>query len=393
MLLEDVRGSANLTFLTLFLVLKKKAPSKTDRGKGIELLFDAALLEDAQGNSEDESDDVHEKDDNDNDSGNDDDGGNDAQDSKQTDSDDDENPSFTLKDYEEEQYEEYVLTLERDKSDDEDKMYEEEDDDVAKELYGDLSITQGLRDIDMTNAKQGGEDKKMLLTSQGLYKKKKMLVSDIQKNLYNALVESYNTDKDILSTYGDVVTLKRGRDDQDKDENPSARSERGTKRRKSTQAKEPKFKATDTKLQQDQGSESGHIDDQPDNEAAPKNDWFQKLDKPLTPDRLRINQNLLTLDHLRNGSAPLPKNVTKKNNLLAHSTNLWVLLLTSHLIKPLPLIEDRRRQVVPAHYFINNDLEYLKGGSSSSKYTTSTTRTKAAKYDNIKGIEDMVPTL
>nr|GEZ17198.1 hypothetical protein [Tanacetum cinerariifolium] len=29
-------------------VLKKKAPSKTDRGKGIELLFDAALLEDAQ---------------------------------------------------------------------------------------------------------------------------------------------------------------------------------------------------------------------------------------------------------------------------------------------------------------------------------------------------------
>nr|GEU31331.1 retrovirus-related Pol polyprotein from transposon TNT 1-94 [Tanacetum cinerariifolium] len=34
--------------------------------------------------------------------------------------------------------------------------------------------------------------------------------SDIQKNLYNALVESHNTDKDILSTYVDVVTLKRG---------------------------------------------------------------------------------------------------------------------------------------------------------------------------------------
>ncbi|GKD88311.1 hypothetical protein Tco_1363818, partial [Tanacetum coccineum] len=37
-------------------------------------------------------------------------------------------------------------------------MYEEEDDDVAKELYGDLNITQGLRDTDMTNAKQGRED-------------------------------------------------------------------------------------------------------------------------------------------------------------------------------------------------------------------------------------------
>ncbi|GJR83745.1 hypothetical protein Tco_0154530 [Tanacetum coccineum] len=63
------------------------------------------------------------------------------------------------------------------------------------------------------------------------------------------------------------------------------------------------------------------------------------------------------------------------------------------LSKPLPLIEDQGHQVVPADYFINNDLEYLKGGSSSSKYATSTTRTKAAKYDNIEGIEDMVSTL
>ncbi|GKC41280.1 hypothetical protein Tco_1059002 [Tanacetum coccineum] len=31
--------------------------------------------------------------------------------------------------------------------------------------------------------------------------------SDIQKDLYNALVESYNSDKDIIFSYGDVVTL------------------------------------------------------------------------------------------------------------------------------------------------------------------------------------------
>ncbi|GJW33324.1 hypothetical protein Tco_0053356 [Tanacetum coccineum] len=35
----------------------------------------------------------------------------------------------------------------------------------------------------------------------------------------------------------------------------------------------------------------------------------------------------------------------------------------------------------------------MKGGSSSSKYTTSTTKTKAAKYDDIQGIEDMVQLL
>ncbi|GJW37972.1 hypothetical protein Tco_0060892 [Tanacetum coccineum] len=63
------------------------------------------------------------------------------------------------------------------------------------------------------------------------------------------------------------------------------------------------------------------------------------------------------------------------------------------LSKPLPLIEDQGRQVVPANYFFNNDLEYLKGRSSSGKYTTSTTKTKAAKYDNIEGIKDMVQTL
>ncbi|GKD82808.1 hypothetical protein Tco_1349647, partial [Tanacetum coccineum] len=56
---------------------------------------------------------------------------------------------------------------------------------------------------------------------------------DTQKNLYNALVESYNTDKDIITSYGDVVILKRGRDDQDKDEDPSAGSNRGSKIRKS----------------------------------------------------------------------------------------------------------------------------------------------------------------
>ncbi|GJX15995.1 hypothetical protein Tco_0216827 [Tanacetum coccineum] len=59
------------------------------------------------------------------------------------------------------------------------------------------------------------------------------------------------------------------------------------------------------------------------------------------------------------------------------------------LNKPLPLIEDQGRQVVPAKYFINNDLEYLKGGSSSRKYMTSTTKTKAAKYDTIESIKDM----
>nr|GEV81186.1 hypothetical protein [Tanacetum cinerariifolium] len=49
-------------------------------------------------------------------------------------------------------------------------------------------------------------------------------------------------------------------------------------------------------------------------------------------------------------------------------------------------------QVIHVDYFINNDLEYLRGGSSRKKYTTSTTKVKASKYD-IPSIEDMVPLL
>nr|GFD04579.1 hypothetical protein [Tanacetum cinerariifolium] len=40
---------------------------------------------------------------------------------------------------------------------------------------------------------------------------------------------------------------------------------------------------------------------------------------------------------------------------------------------------------------INNDLEYLRGGASSRKYTTSITKTKAEDYGHIKWIEDLVP--
>ncbi|GKD15912.1 hypothetical protein Tco_1205070, partial [Tanacetum coccineum] len=46
------------------------------------------------------------------------------------------------------------------------------------------------------------------------------------------LRETHNTDKDILSTYGDVITLSRGHGDEDKDEEPFAGSNRGAKRRR-----------------------------------------------------------------------------------------------------------------------------------------------------------------
>ncbi|GKF06699.1 hypothetical protein Tco_0037367, partial [Tanacetum coccineum] len=89
---------------------------------------------------------------------------------------------------------------------------------------------------------------------------------DNQKNLYNALVESYNSDKDIITLYGDVVLLKRARDDQYKDEDPFAGSDRWMKRRKSgkdaesskgSRSKEKKSSSTSKDASQSQHKSSG----------------------------------------------------------------------------------------------------------------------------------------
>nr|GEV12775.1 hypothetical protein [Tanacetum cinerariifolium] len=167
-------------------VSKKKAPAKVDRGKGIELLFDATLLEAAKGDNEDESDDINNDDNdddnannddnaNDDDSENKDDDGNDAHDSEQNDSDDDdENPSFTLKDYDKEEHDE-----EYESDDDYENMYEEKDDDLykdvdvkslgaeqEKERKGDEEMTDADQNVSQEKSyEQVVEDAHMTLTS------------------------------------------------------------------------------------------------------------------------------------------------------------------------------------------------------------------------------------
>ncbi|GJT03693.1 hypothetical protein Tco_0838155 [Tanacetum coccineum] len=60
------------------------------------------------------------------------------------------------------------------------------------------------------------------------------------------------------------------------------------------------------------------------------------------------------------------------------------------LRKPLSLIQDHKgRQIIPKDYFINKDLEYLKGGDLSRRYLTSVTKTNAATYE-LKWIKDLV---
>ncbi|GKB18158.1 hypothetical protein Tco_0852081 [Tanacetum coccineum] len=144
--------------------------------------------------------------------------------------------------------------------------------------------------------------------------------SDHQKTLYKALVDAYESDKLILDTYGDTVTIKRIQDDQDEDDEPSAGSNRGSKRRRAGKEPEstsaPKEKTSKSLGKSKEGSKSQHTstgksahveepihvdkdleelarqefdtrfsEDQPVDETTQHHDWFHKPTKPPTPDR------------------------------------------------------------------------------------------------------------
>ncbi|GKD49685.1 hypothetical protein Tco_1278661, partial [Tanacetum coccineum] len=113
---------------------------------------------------------------------------------------------------------------------------------------------------------------------------KSHLRADYKNKLYDALAESYNNDKDLFNTYGEVFTLKRSRDDIDKDRDPSAGSDRGTKKKEIKQRKDPSHTVNDSGVQQDQEFDTGNNDEQPANKEVPKDDWFKKPERPPTPD-------------------------------------------------------------------------------------------------------------
>ncbi|GJT94617.1 hypothetical protein Tco_1090135 [Tanacetum coccineum] len=301
---------------------------------------------------------------------------------------------------------------------------------------------------------------------------------------YDSLKKSYDLDKDFFYSY-DAYTLKRSQEDKDKDEDPSARSDRGLKKKKtskdaepttglktkdstsgsskvtksqpkssgkSVQSEKPVFEVADSDLPQDQERNRGDNKGETRKETVSKEDWFKKPTLPQEPTDPDWNigkttqegptqnwfMNLAALTSSRKSlkgfddlmSTPIDFSGYILNKLKIE--NLTQDILTGpafkllkgtrtnyaeleydfeecykavsekldwvnpegddypfDLSKPLPLVMSRRRQRIPIDYFINNDLKYLQGGASTVTYTTSTTKTKAAKYD-LLGIEDMV---
>nr|GEV37432.1 hypothetical protein [Tanacetum cinerariifolium] len=296
--------------------------------------------------------------------------------------------------------------------------------------------------------------------------KKSIHRSNEQRNLYKALVEAYESDKIILDTYGDTVTLKRHRSDRGskrrregkEPELASAQKEKATRSAgKSTQGSKSRQKSASesatseepmqTTFEMEQPSHPDFetcADDQPIVEPSQHPEWFSQQKKPPTPDRdwnktlpdthgsikpwiselAKLSNSRSSFNELMDTHVDFfaflmnrPKVDTLTPELLAAYTyELMKGLCKSlveleffleevykattdqlewvnpegqqylhNLLKPLPLIPNSRgRRVIPFDHFINKDLEYLRGGASNRKYTTSVTKTKAADYGHIK---------
>ncbi|GKE10389.1 hypothetical protein Tco_1413940 [Tanacetum coccineum] len=289
------------------------------------------------------------------------------------------------------------------------------------------------------------ELKKILLDK--MEKSESYLTAPKHRDCYDGLKKYYALDKDFFYSY-DVYSLKRGRKGKDKDEDPSARSDRGLKKRKlskdaepttglkkkdstsdsskgtksqpkssgkSIQSEEPLFEVADSDMPQDQeGNRDYSRRTHPTLAASTSTDKSLKdfdelMSTPIDFSSCVLNGlkiKNLTQEVLLGPAFRLLKGTRSNYAELEYNFKECYKALSEKLdwenpeggdypfdlSKPLPLIMRGKRQRVPFEFFINNDLKYLQGGISTMTYTTSTTKSKAAKY-NLPGIEDMVPNI
>nr|GEV60788.1 hypothetical protein [Tanacetum cinerariifolium] len=223
----------------------------------------------------------------------------------------------------------------------------------------------------------------------------------------------------------ETVTLKRRRDDDaNKVEEPFAGLNRGSKRRREGKEHESRqTSVSESALAEEpmqttsQMEEPSHLeldtgaDDQPIVQSSQHPEWFSQQRKPPSPYRDWNKTVPAVHGSIQPWISELAKQDDTRSSFNEHGYSFVLLQLSNqsaqdqldwvnpegqqyqhNLLNPLPLIPNNRgRRVIPFEHFINNDLEYLRGGASSRKYTTFITKTKAADYGHIKWIEDLMP--
>ncbi|GKC39255.1 hypothetical protein Tco_1051639 [Tanacetum coccineum] len=226
------------------------------------------------------------------------------------------------------------------------------------------------------------ELKKILIDK--IDKSEYFLAAPEHRECYEGLIKSYDLDKTIFSTYGKVYSLKRIQKDKDKDEDPSAGSDRGLKKRKTSKDAEPT---------------TGKEDEEPKEKVSFKRDWFTKPTQPQEPTDPNWNvdktpqqgQNQSRLMTLASSDDKLSKTFDELMSTLI-DFSAFIMNKNQQSYSRNSVRTNRNRQKVLVDYFFNNDLKYLQGGISTMTYTTSPTKTKAAQYD-LLGIEDIVPNI
>ncbi|GKA31172.1 hypothetical protein Tco_0717477 [Tanacetum coccineum] len=148
------------------------------------------------------------------------------------------------------------------------------------------------------------------------------LTAPEHRECYDGLIKSYDLDKSLYSTYDKVYSLKRIQKDKDKDKDPSARSDQGLKKKKTSKdvkptkgpktkvsksgsskgtksqskssgksvyAEEQKFEVVNSDMPQDQEENLGNVDEEPKRKDNPEGgDYPFDLTKPLP---LVMNRN------------------------------------------------------------------------------------------------------
>ncbi|GJZ56707.1 hypothetical protein Tco_0612201 [Tanacetum coccineum] len=245
---------------------KKKTPIKADRGQsgssdGTD--FESRVPDEQQGDSREEDDDVDDTEDDDNDDGDDNDGNNDDDDSdhERTEFDRDENLNLNQSNEEHKEDEEEYVDEFSDKENDVDNANEENEEELddVEELYKDVNVNLRKADVEMTDADQGGADQHNVSQESGFEQEEE----DAHVTL--TALRSNDTHKT------EVFSLKRSQDDKDKDQDPSAGSDRGMKRRKSSKSahtEEKSHTVNDSGVRQNQEFNMGN-NDKPEEQSVP----------------------------------------------------------------------------------------------------------------------------
>ncbi|GJR71912.1 hypothetical protein Tco_0084277 [Tanacetum coccineum] len=167
-------------------------------------------------------------------------------------------------------------------------------DDNIKKIIKEQLVNDQLEAEVLTRSSNEAKTSHAIAANLSKLELKKILIDKMENNksihrsvqqeaLYKALVDAYETDKDILETYRDTVTFKKMRMHEDEVEEPSAGSNRGSKRRRvgkepkstsSAQAEEPIHADEDLEEPAHQEFDTGFTEDQPVDETTQHHDWF-----------------------------------------------------------------------------------------------------------------------